>query len=165
MQVCIRNTTPFFFVGGCCFFSWLGQVGIPTHTCIRNVHKQVFDKCTILFSALDNTFLLLGVGKEPSMCMWNLHRSQISARGATRNLFVSFSLCSPWPFCPSGMRFSPSGPHSCPPPVLLSPPYSGFYLSCLPAWTVLIYNTALGSSFWNPSVCFLQHWQTDAYEK
>lgn len=53
-----------FFVGGCFFFCrWLGQVGIPTHTCIRNVHKQVFDKCTILFSALDNTFLLLGVGK------------------------------------------------------------------------------------------------------
>lgn len=121
---------------------------ILTHACIRNIHKQAHDKCTILFSALDNTFLWLGVSEKPSMCVWNLHGSQRWARGAVRNLFLSFSLCSarrpPLPLRDEILTLRMSLlPSTC----SFLPSYSGFHISRLPPWTVPIYNSPWGPPF------------------
>lgn len=130
-------------------------VYLHMHTLEMSISKLLIS--TLFFSQLQTTHLSGLVSVSSQVCEYEIC---LEARdGLEEPQEISFSFFFPLlpstPL-PSGMRVSTSGPHCCTLSVLSSslwlPSFLSFFLDdCSKR------NTLLGSSFWNPSVYFLQH--------
>lgn len=123
------------------------------------MHYSFFFFFTLFFSQpwTAHFFGLVLVSNQVHVCeMYMGARDGLEEPRATSAF--SFPHCPPPPLCPSWMRFSTSGPHSCPPFTVLHPP-----LTVAPIVHVSFLGLSLHrTSLWAPhsethQSCFLQN--------